>query len=302
MTNQGKEPLPSRTLAYTVGVVKTNQESKTKSFEDMHEAELNLAYKYGFSEITSVEVTAAYKYQHKETTTKSEMTSTTTSETLTLQIPEVGPGSTWCAYRLKSMAWQFSRHSEINFMFNDIIVTDHKLEGLMRSELIIHGRKQKWDEPKGYLLWTRKWGGGDTGWFLYMQNNGEGNVRAWHGDPGAQGHILFTKRDGGDANYLLSTKKWPNTYMYMQDKSDGNVRGWSGDPGDQGHFVIKAHPYKACYLVSTVKWPGWYMYMQNTDDGNVRGWEGDPGDQGCWIMHNAWTDMSLNTTSPVFYS
>lgn len=296
VNNMGSQPIPASTISYEVGVVKTDEESKSRSLEDMHKASVEIAYKYGFSKITSLQLKASYTYQHKETTTTSEMTSSTMSEKLTLSVPEVGPQNTWCAYRLQSMSWPSSKDSIMNFMFKDIIVTDHKLEDLTGADLVLRGTKQNWDDPRGYLVWTMQWGNGDNGWFMYMQDKGDGNVRAWKGDPGVQGHLLFTKR-AGDTSFLLSTKKWPNWYVYMQDQGDGNVRGWEGDPGPQGHFLIKAHPYKSCYLLSTKQWPDWYMYMQDQGDGNVRGWEGDPGDQGCWDMVSAWTGTSLNTTA-----
>lgn len=294
VVNMGNKPIPASSVSYEVGVVKTDEESKSTSLEDMHSATVSLSYKYGFSELSSIEMSASYTYEHKETTTTSQMTSSTVSEKLTLSVPEVDPGSTWCAYRLESMSWPSSQGSKINFMFKDIIVTDQKLN-LESADLIIRGKKQIWDDPRGYLAWTLTWGSGDNGWFMYMQDNGDGNVRGWQGDPGDQGHLLFTRRYD-ETTYLLSTKKWPNWYLYMQDVGDGNVRGWDGDPGPQGHFLIKGHPFKNCYLISTEQWPGWYMYMQDVDDGNIRGWEGDPGDQGCWDMVPSYTRLALNTS------
>jgi len=295
VNNMGSQPVPASTITYEVGNVQTNEESKSQSLEDMHKASVEIAYKYGFSEISSLELKASYTYQHKETTTTSEMTSSTMSEKLTLRVPVVGPQSTWCAYRLQSMSWPSGKDSKMNFLFKDIIITNEKLDGdLTKADLVFRGTKQKWDDPRGYLFSTMQWGKGDNGWFMYMQDKGDGNVRAWKGDPGVQGHLLFTKL--GDTSFLISAKKWPNWYVYMQDKSDGNVRGWGGDPGPQGHFLIKAHPYKSCYLLSTKQWPDWYVYMQDTGDGNIRGWEGDPGDQGCWDMIPAWTSLSANTS------
>merc|ERR1712060_198326 len=181
-----------------------------------------------------------------------------------------------------------SQDSKISFMFKDIIVTDQKLEDLTSADLVIRGTKQNWDDPNGYLFWTRQWGNGDNGWFMYMRDNGYGNVRGWKGDPGVQGHLVFTKRPG-ESSYLLSTKKWPDWYLEMGHQSDAPVRGWKGDPGPQGYWLIKAHPYKSCYLITAEQWPGWYMEMGHQSDGPVRGWEGDPGDQGCWDLVPAWT-------------
>jgi len=237
---------------------------------------------------------ASYTYEHKEIITTSQMTSLSVSEELNLSIPEVDPRSTWCASRLESMSWPSSQGSHINFMFKDIIVTNRELN-LATADLKILGKKQIWDDPRGYLAWTLTWGSGDNGWFMYMQNQGDGNVRGWKGDPGAQGHLLFTRRDDR-TSFLLSTKKWPNWYLYMEDVVDGNVRGWDGDPGPQGHFLIKGHRFKNCYLISTKQWPGWYMYMQDISSGNIRGWKGDPGDQGCWDMVPAFTSLALNTS------
>jgi hypothetical protein len=33
-------------------------------------------------------------------------------------------------------------------------------------------------------------------WFMYVQNNSEGNVRGWKGDAGHPGHFIFTKWEG----------------------------------------------------------------------------------------------------------
>lgn len=125
-----------------------------------------------------------------------------------------------------------------------------------------------------------------------MENAAEANVRGYNGDPGEQGHWLFTEVSGG--RYLISPKKWPNWYMYMQDNGTGNVKGWNGDPGPQGHWKLTKKDTTTIgdrnfntYLLSTEKWPNWFMYMENNASGNVRGWNGDPGVQGHFIYEAA---------------
>ena len=138
---------------------------------------------------------------------------------------------------------------------------------------------------------TQKW----MDWYVYMQDNSEGNVRGWKGDPGQQGHFVFTKvaqpSPDGTVRYLVSPKEWPNWYMYMQNNGDGNVRGWPGDPGEQGHWIITRKGTVIVggreiptYVLHTERWPGWYMYMQDNAAGNVGGWNGDPGIQGYFIF------------------
>ena len=124
-------------------------------------------------------------------------------------------------------------------------------------------------------------------WYVYMENAAGANVRGYKGNPGDQGHWIFTQV--GD-KYLISPKKWPKWYIYMEDNGTGNVKGWSGDPGPQGHWKLNKIGTVTIgdrnfnkYLLNTEKWPNWYMYMENNSTGNVRGWNGDPGPQGHFI-------------------
>ena len=130
--------------------------------------------------------------------------------------------------------------------------------------------------PKGdiiFTLTTEKW----PDWYVYMQDNGVGNVRGWGSHPGDSG--IFIAKNIGYSKFLISTRKWPKWYLYMQDNSDGNVRGWKGDPGPQGHWHIE-YTGDGTFTLTTDKWRGWFMYMQDNGNGNVRGWNGDPGPQG----------------------
>lgn len=143
-------------------------------------------------------------------------------------------------------------------------------------------------------------------WSVYMQDNGDGNVRGWNGDPGPQGHWKIETHQMKEKSYRFSTKKWPTHYMYMQDNSDGNVRGWEEDPGDQGWWTVSKSLFSKTnlfqpktnltYRMTTAKWRNCYMYMQDNGDGNVRGWnKEDPGPQGhfkfirrakdLWLIH-----------------
>ena len=77
-----------------------------------------------------------------------------------------------------------------------------------------------------------------------MQNNKDGNVRGWNGDPGPQGHWKFTQKGtvtiGNEVvpTFVFTSVKWPNWFMYMQKNKEGNIRGWNGDPGPQGYFIM----------------------------------------------------------------
>ena len=79
---------------------------------------------------------------------------------------------------------------------------------------------------------------------MYMEDNDEGNVSGFKGDPGPQGHWTVTDVgtvtiDGKTVKtYDLATVKWPNWFIYMEDNKEGNIRGWNGDPGSQGYFII----------------------------------------------------------------
>ena len=125
-----------------------------------------------------------------------------------------------------------------------------------------------------FTLTTEKW----PDWYVYMQDNGVGNVRGWEGHPGDQG--IFIAKNIGYSKFLISTRKWPNWYLYMQNDSKGNIRGWKGDPGPQGHWHIEYNGDGTFTLLTTDKWKDWFMYMQSDSVGNVRGWKGDPGPQG----------------------
>ena len=142
-----------------------------------------------------------------------------------------------------------------------------------------------------WLMSTQKW----PDWYAYMQNNAEGNVAGRNGDPGEQGHWIFTKvtqpSPGNVDRYLISPKQWPNWYMYMQDNPEDNVRGWPSDPGEQGYWIITekgtviiGNKSITTYVLRTERWPDRYMYMQDNAAGNVRGWKGDPGIQGYFIF------------------
>lgn len=286
VVNLGSVPKPASSISYEVGVVQSDSASLQQETMNAHGAMLSLAAEYGFSVVASVSMSASLSFDHQETTTTSHVTSSTLSETLTLNVPEVDSHSMWCAYRLE---WQDRENSAMKFMFTDILVADARLE-MTGAEITIRGTLQTWDDTRGYLLWTRAWPrtwpNGDNGWLPYMQNSWRANVRGWQGDPGLQGHWLFTARD--DGSFLLAPKRWPSWYMYMQDHEDANVRGWGGDPGPAGHFIVTRHQVKSCFLISPKKWPRWYIYMQNNDHANIRGWEGPPGDQGCWQMQPAY--------------
>ena len=83
---------------------------------------------------------------------------------------------------------------------------------------------------------------------MYMENNKEGSVRGWNGDPGPQGHWIATLKDtvtiGGEAvvTYAFSPEKWPNWFIYMEDNKEGNIRGWNGDPGFSRSFHYEVCP------------------------------------------------------------
>ena len=61
-----------------------------------------------------------------------------------------------------------------------------------------------------------------------MQNQKDGNVRAWDGLPGPQGEWKLSKikHPTLDNIFLFTTKKWSDWYMYMQDNQEKNVRAW----------------------------------------------------------------------------
>jgi len=194
--NKAKEPLPKNVVSYEVGVVKTDHASKSRTLEDMNKVEVALSYRYGFSKITSIQMKAHYTHQNKAINTTSEMTSSSVSEKLTLSVPVVGPGKTWCAYRLQSLAFQSDKYTEINLMFRDIIVTNSRIDNVSGVELILKGTKENWDHPNGYLFSTRRWGNGDDGWFMQVGRFRKPfpyihRLYGSQGDPGAPGHFLM---------------------------------------------------------------------------------------------------------------
>merc|ERR1711920_802299 len=67
---------------------------------------------------------------------------------------------------------------------------------------------------QGYWrLFTQKW----THWDMYVQDNGSGNVRGWHGDPGPQGHFKFQRRQAnGQFYYLISTERSQSFPLYAR--------------------------------------------------------------------------------------
>jgi hypothetical protein len=288
--NNGGETLPAGTWEYTVGAVDNNEESSERSVRDMHQVMAGIEYTHGFSEISSLKVSGSYTFEHEESRKSATLSSSTKTRTQTLRVPELKPGKTWCAYRFATQVFK-SDDSDFYFGFADYFYEDKRLNTEKQDFPVeIKGEELDLEDPRGFMLSTHKWGSEEEkGWFLYMQDKSDGNVRAWEGDPGPQGHWLL--QSTGDGSYTMRTKKWSDWYLYMQDTKNGNMRAWSGEPGAQGHFVLTPHVSKPCFLISTKKWEKyWYMYMQDTSDGNVRGWEGNPGDQGCWQLKIAWTN------------
>jgi len=159
-------------------------------------------------------------------------------------------------------------------------------------------------EPSAlYRLSPAKW----PGHYLYMQDNSEGNVRGWHGDPGPQGwfRIQSVSQYETEGGYMVSyaapyfhmrPARWDTHYVYMQNKSSGNVRGWEGDPGPQGHFAIVRNPKQSnSFLLTAKRWEHtWFVYMQDNSEGNVRAWQGDPGDQGWWMIERVPEEILAN--------
>lgn len=137
-----------------------------------------------------------------------------------------------------------------------------------------------------WCLSPEKW----QNWYMYMENNSKGNFRGWNGDPGPQGHWLFTEIDSTTNRFLVSPKEWPNWYMYMENNKECSVRGWNGDPGPQGHWIATAKDTVTIdgetfvtHVFSPEKWPKWFMYEDNKE-GSIWDWNGDPGSQGYFIM------------------
>ena len=114
------------------------------------------------------------------------------------------------------------------------------------------------------------------------------------GDPGPQGHWLWTEIPGTLDTYFIGSEQWPDCYMYMEDNDKGNVSGFKGDPGLQGHWTVTDigtvtidGKTVETYVLATVKWPNWFIYMEDNKEGNIRGWNGDPGSQGHFIIEKA---------------
>jgi len=278
--NRGRTPRQARTTNYTVGAVREDSYSNEWATKDMHEAMMQVAFKFGFSKILSMEARASYAYQHASGYTfhkDTVLTPSALSGRLILNIPEVRPNSTWCAYTLTFLALAHPSAAEaLNFHFNDLIITDARIS-LKSGDLVIRGHKQRFDNPKGYLLASTAWP--EHNLCMYS----DGNICGWHGpgDSGPKG--WWRLLENADGSYLLSTIEG-GSERYAQAINHRNIRTWQGDPGIRGHFKLQAHPYKMCYLISTVRWPDKFMRMQNRSDHNVRLREGDPGDMGCWTL------------------
>ena len=142
------------------------------------------------------------------------------------------------------------------------------------------------DEAYYYCLSPKKW----QNWHMYMEDNKDGYVRGWNGDPGPQGYWQFTQIGLTDT-YLVSSEEWPNWYMHMENNKEGSIRGWNGDPAPQGHWIATlkdtvtiGNEAVATYVFTTEKWPNWYIYMEDNKEGSIRGWNGDPGSQRYFIM------------------
>ena len=96
--------------------------------------------------------------------------------------------------------------------------------------------------PGFYKMRCSKW----RSWYIYMQDNSKGNVRAWDGDPGPAGYWKFEAGPPWTTPWgpcrLISTAKWPGSYLYCAKSglfdTTGNCEGWQGDPGAQGWWAI----------------------------------------------------------------
>lgn len=291
--NRGRTPRPARTTRYNVGAVREDAYSNEWDTKDMNDAMLQVAFKFGFSKLISMEARASYAYQHASRYSfhkDSVLTPSAVSGQLMLTIPEIQPNSTWCAYTLTFLALADPSAAEaLNFHFADLIITDDRIS-LKSGDLVIRGDKQRFNDPKGYLLASNAWP--DYNVCMYS----DGNIGGWHGpgESGPQGWWrLFENADG---SYLLSTILWGSERNAYAQAINRKLRSWRGDPGIQGHFKLKAHPYKMCYLISTVRWPDKFIRMQNRSDHSVRLRNGDPEDNGCWKISPVLTSHLQNAT------
>ena len=50
-------------------------------------------------------------------------------------------------------------------------------------------------------------------WFVYCQNNEEGNTRMWEGEPGPQGQFQFIENE--DGTFLMKTDNFPNSIQFQ---------------------------------------------------------------------------------------
>ena len=86
---------------------------------------------------------------------------------------------------------------------------------LSMSMLDADDRTKKYSLPFNggvFRMSTVEW----PNWYVYMQSNGEGNVRGWEGLPGYQGELIFTPDTSNSELFLISTKTWPDWYIHAR--------------------------------------------------------------------------------------
>ena len=71
---------------------------------------------------------------------------------------------------------------------------------------------------------------------MYMHDDSEGHLRGTTVKRGYEGQWKIIKFK--DNRFMLSPRKWPNSFIYMDSSAQGLVKGWNGDPGTQGHWLI----------------------------------------------------------------
>ena len=125
-----------------------------------------------------------------------------------------------------------------------------------------------------------------TNYYMYMVNNGSGNMEGWKLTPtfdDPQGQFIVDPISRQDNLFHLRSMKWPSWYVFMVDTSASYCRGWNDKPGPQGEWkIVKFQDGK--YMLSPRKWPNWFIYMRDKGNGSIAGWKGDPEIQGHWII------------------
>ena len=107
----------------------------------------------------------------------------------------------------QKMASEMARH-----IFDELETNRDQTIPLADIQNLVSPQKPATVSPVGtFLMAPAQW----PNWFVYMQNNDEGNVRGSVGLPDQQGELIFKPHPQHEDLWLISTQMWPTMHRII---------------------------------------------------------------------------------------